>query len=141
MFNNIIKSNKVKRNNSQRFTNSSSKNCFLKKDNEKSRSCLRLLSINPKEHSTSEKTLTFLNKFVFNLNALVERNERQSKAKQISGNSNIYMNNNAQDENENTVVVNGSLNNTTTVTNNIDEYSSSNNNLVDVKDKINNINK
>ena len=52
--------NKVKRNNSQRFTNSSSKNCFLKKDNEKSRSCLRLLSINPKEHSTSEKTLTFL---------------------------------------------------------------------------------
>jgi brefeldin A-inhibited guanine nucleotide-exchange protein len=92
---------------------------------------------NQEENQLVEKTLTFLNKFVFNLNTLVERNERQSKAKQISGSSNIYMNNNAQDENENTVGVNGSLNNTTTVTNNIDEYSSSNNNLVDVKDKIN----
>ena len=56
---------------------------------------------NQEENQLVEKTLTFLNKFVFNLNTLVERNERQSKAKQISGSSNIYMNNNAQDENEN----------------------------------------
>ena len=74
--------NKVKRNNSQRFTNSSSKNYFLKKDNEKSRSCLRLFSINPKEHSISEKTLTFLttnNNNNNNINNINKNNIYQSR--------------------------------------------------------------
>ena len=92
---------------------------------------------NQEENLLIEKTLNFLNKFVFNLNALVERNERQSKIKKISGNSNIYMNNNnTQEENEYPTGASGSTNNITTVTNNIDETNSSNNNLVDVKDKI-----
>ena len=36
---------------------------------------------NQEENILAVKTLNFLNKFVYNLNGLVERNERQSKAK------------------------------------------------------------
>ena len=91
---------------------------------------------NQEENQLVEKTLNFLNKFVFNLNGLVERNERLSKMKQKLGNNNIYMNNNPQDENEYIAAGNNSTNNTITLTNNIEESNSSNNNLVDVKDKI-----
>ena len=90
---------------------------------------------NQEENQLIEKTLNFLNKFVFNLNALVERNERQSKAKQNSTNSNnLYINNNIADENEG--ANNSSTNNITIITNNLEESNSSSNNLVDVKDKI-----
>ena len=92
---------------------------------------------NQEENQLVEKTLNFLNKFVFNLNALVERNERQSKTKQNSGNSNnLYINNNAPDESEYGGANNSSTNNITIIANNLEESSSSNNNLVDVKDKI-----
>ena len=89
---------------------------------------------NQEENQLVEKTLNFLNKFVYNLNFLVERNERLSKTKNLAGN---YLNHNLPDESEyNINVNNGSTNNTTLLTNNMEEFSSSNNNLVDVKDKI-----
>ena len=93
---------------------------------------------NQEENILVEKTLNFLNKFVYNLNALVERNERQSNTKIILANANntMFVNNNPPDESEF-----GSTNNVLTVNtlipNNVEEQSSSNSNLVDVKDKIN----
>ena len=98
---------------------------------------------NQEENQLVEKTLNFLNKFVFNLNALVEKNEKKSKNKLIlENNNNLYNNNNNNfpDESEYKGNNNPSTNNTTTlniINNNIDDTnSSSNNNLIDVKDKI-----
>ena len=88
---------------------------------------------NQEENQLVEKTLNFLNKFVYNLNALVERNERQSKTKKIHVN-NLELNN-AAEENEYPGVNNGPSNTNTTLTTNLEESSSSNN-LIDVKDKI-----
>ena len=93
---------------------------------------------NQEENILVEKTLNFLNKFVYNLNGLVERNERQSKAKKmLSHNNTMYLNNNFPNENEFGGANTGSIINTAS-TNNVEEVnSSSNNNLIDVKDKIN----
>ena len=91
---------------------------------------------NQEENQLVEKTLNFLNKFVYNLNALVERNERLSKTKRISpGNNNLELNTNTPEENDYPGVNNGSSTNITLPTN-FEESSSSNNNLIVVKDKI-----
>ena len=73
------------------------------------------------------------NKFVENLNKLVEKNEQKKNR--------IY-NNNIQEENENAININTTINNTTTLITNINSNEISNadensaNNLIDVKDKI-----
>ena len=93
---------------------------------------------NQEENILVEKTLNFLNKFVYNLNGLVERNERQSKAKQIlRSNNTMYINNNVPNESEYGGTNNSSTINTISTNNLEDINSSSNNNLIDVKDKIN----
>ena len=54
---------------------------------------------NQEENQLVEKTLNFLNKFVYNLNFLVERNKILSKTKLLEGNTNIlYLNHNLPDE-------------------------------------------
>ena len=79
-------------------------------------------------------TLSFFNKFVENLNKLVERNE-------LKKNKN-YINHNVQEENENTTNINNTIINNTTViltnanSNEITTEEGSNSNLTDVKDKI-----
>ena len=88
---------------------------------------------NQEENLLVSTTLSFFNKFVENLNKLVEKNEQKKNR--------IY-NNNIQEENENAININTTINNTTTLITNInsneisnaDEYSA--NNLIDVKDKI-----
>ena len=94
---------------------------------------------NQEENILVEKTLLFLNKFVYNLNGLVERNEAQSKAKILLSHSNVTYGNNNNYPNENEY---GGTNSSSTIntmsTKNLDEInSSSSNNLIDVKDKIN----
>ena len=77
-----------------------------------------------------EKTLIFLNKFIYNLNLLVEKNN-----KEINNKKNIY---NDGDDNMNDITSNIGSTNNNTLLNNVDEANnSSNNNLTDVKDKIN----
>ena len=89
---------------------------------------------NQEENLLVATTLSFFNKFVANLNKLVERNE-QKKNK-------LYINNNPQDDNENTTNLNTNINNNTTLLTNanttevINTEEGSNNNLTDVKDKI-----
>ena len=88
---------------------------------------------NQEENLLVSTTLSFFNKFVENLNKLVEKNEQKKNR--------IY-NNNIQEENENAININTTINNTTTLITNInsneilnaDENSA--NNLIDVKDKI-----
>ena len=84
---------------------------------------------NQEENIIVDKTLLFLNKFIFNLNALVEKNERVSQIKKLSSNniynSEINNNNNAEDEN-----------NTTNNNNNVEDSSTMNSSILDVKDKI-----
>ena len=96
---------------------------------------------NQEENILVEKTLNFLNKFIYNLNGLVERNERQTKAKILLAHNNTMYINNSNNINPNESEV-GMTNNSSTIntisTNNAGEVnSSSNNNLIDVKDKIN----
>ena len=96
---------------------------------------------NQEENQFVEKTLNFLNKFVYNLNALVETNEKKSKNKLIlENNHNSYNNNNCPYEVKYMGNNYGATNNITTLNianNNIeDTNSSSNNHLIDVKDKI-----
>ena len=76
-----------------------------------------------------EKTLIFLNKFIYNLNLLVEKNN-----KEINNKNNIY--NDGDDINDMTSNM-GSTTNNTLLTNVEETNNSSNNNLTDVKDKIN----
>ena len=81
-------------------------------------------------------TLFFLNKFVYNLNALVERNSQQSMSVKMPSNNNAY-NTNIQEENESVIINNNSTSNTLALnSNNIEESSTSSSNLIDVKDKI-----
>ena len=89
---------------------------------------------NQEENLLVSTTLSFFNKFVENLNLLVEKNEQKK---------NKAYNNNIQDENENATNINNTTinNNTTLITNinqnetqNTDDNSASN--LVEVKDKI-----
>ena len=88
---------------------------------------------NQEENLLVSTTLSFFNKFVENLNKLVEKNEQKKNR--------IY-NNNIQEENENAINVNTTINNTTTLITNINSNEISNadensaNNLIDVKDKI-----
>ena len=88
---------------------------------------------NQEENLLVSTTLSFFNKFVENLNKLVEKNEQKKNR--------IY-NNNIQEENENTININTTINNTTTLITNINSNEISNadensaNNLIDVKDKI-----
>ena len=95
------------------------------------------------ENELINKTLDFLNKFVFNLNALVEKNERKNL-----GNHNIKMLNNGG--NSKTTITSNSSNNLTelnltindnenNITNEIDELTAnkSSNEILDFKDKIN----
>ena len=95
------------------------------------------------ENELINKTLDFLNKFVFNLNALVERNERKNK-----GNNNIKMLNN--ETSSKSVITSNSSNNLTEINLNIndndnninnenDEFpaNKSSNEILDFKDKIN----
>ena len=88
---------------------------------------------NQEENLLVSTTLSFFNKFVENLNKLVEKNEQKKNR--------IY-NNNIQDENENAININTTINNTTTLITNINSNEISNadensaNNLIDVKDKI-----
>ena len=95
---------------------------------------------NQEENQLVEKTLNFLNKFVYNLNALVERNEKKSKTKLIPENTNNYNNNNFPDESDYIGNNAGTTNNTTSLlntgNNNVEESGSSNNNLIVVKDII-----
>ena len=89
---------------------------------------------NQEENLLVGTTLAFFNRFVENLNKLVEKNE-QMKNK-------AFINNNQQEDNENTTNLNTtSLTNQTLLTNsNVNEISNneegSNNNLTDMKDKI-----
>ena len=88
---------------------------------------------NQEENLLVSTTLSFFNKFVENLNKLVEKNEQKKNR--------IY-NNNIQEENENAININTTINNTTTLITNINSNEISNtdensaNNLIDVKDKI-----
>ena len=88
---------------------------------------------NQEENLLVSTTLSFFNKFVENLNKLVEKNEQKKNR--------IY-NNNTQEENENAININTTINNTTTLITNINSNEISNadensaNNLIDVKDKI-----
>ena len=88
---------------------------------------------NQEENLLVSTTLSFFNKFVENLNKLVEKNEQKKNR--------IY-NNNIQEENENAININTTINNTTTLITNINPNEISNadensaNNLIDVKDKI-----
>ena len=91
---------------------------------------------NQEENILVEKTLFFLNKFVYNLNALVERNSQQSMSVKMPSNNNAY-NTNIQEENESVIINNNSTSNTLALnSNNIEESSTSSSNLIDVKDKI-----
>jgi hypothetical protein len=93
---------------------------------------------NQEESQLVDKTLNFLNKFIYNLNVLVERNKKQSKTLKNSRADSIY-NNNFPDESESVGVGNSSsTNNTVTINNNNVEEStnSSTTNLTEVKDKI-----
>ena len=93
---------------------------------------------NQEESQLVDKTLNFLNKFIYNLNVLVERNEKQSKTLKNTRTDSMY-NNNLPDESESVGVGNSSsTNNTITINNNNVEESttSSTNNLTEVKDKI-----
>ena len=78
----------------------------------------------------NEKALIFLNKFIYNLNSLVEKNN----LKKID----IYNNENDENIINDSAINNNTTNNTLLKENNLDETrSSSNNNLTEVKDKIN----
>ena len=93
---------------------------------------------NQEESQLVDKTLNFLNKFIYNLNVLVERNEKQTKTLKSTRTDSIY-NSNLPDESESAGVGNNSsTNNTITINNNNAEESnsSSTTNLTEVKDKI-----
>ena len=92
---------------------------------------------NQEENLLVATTLSFFNKFVENLNKLVEKNELK-KNKTYNNN-----NNNVQEENETTNINTNTLNNNTTLLTNTNpteiitnSEEGSSNNLTDVKDKI-----
>jgi len=92
---------------------------------------------NQEENLLVATTLSFFNKFVENLNKLVEKNELK-KNKTYNNN-----NNNVQEENETTNINTNTLNNNTTLLTNTNQTEiitnseeGSSNNLTDVKDKI-----
>ena len=88
---------------------------------------------NQEENLLVSTTLSFFNKFVENLNKLVEKNEQKK---------NRTYNNKNEEENENIININTTINNTTTIITNTNSNEiqnadeSSNSNLIDVKDKI-----
>ena len=87
---------------------------------------------NQEENLLVSTTLSFFNKFVENLNKLVEKNE-QKKNRAFNKN---------EEENENLININTTINNTTTIITNMNSNEiqnadeGSNSNLIDVKDKI-----
>ena len=86
------------------------------------------------ENELINKTLDFLNKFVFNLNALVEKNEKNEKKIHLNEINNIKRSNSSKEKNFNDIE-----NNNIIIEKDQEEnvIFNSSNNIIDFKDKIN----